>query len=174
MKYQLSNDSPNATMKRLAEMSCSRYWIERAFEDAKGEVRGWTGWHHHMTMVLLVMLFLLILQLKWKDKAPMLTIQDVRDILEVILPKRIITDQGILELIDEKHNARESARRLHHKKNSKAYQLFPSDFAPFVGSERRLSPNSRFFTPSSNTEVVLGIPAPEARMFFVIFCCYVA
>ncbi len=49
------------------------------------EVRGWLGWHHHMTMVLLAMLFLLILQLKWKDKAPMLTIQDVREILEVIL-----------------------------------------------------------------------------------------
>jgi hypothetical protein len=88
----------------------------RAFEDAKGAVRGWTGWHHHMTMVLLAMLFLLILQLKWKDKAPMLTIQDVRAILDVILPKRIITDQGIRDIIDEKHKARESARRSHHKK----------------------------------------------------------
>lgn len=74
IKYQLSNASPNATKNRLAEMSCSRYWIERAFEDGKGEVgmadyevRGWTGWHHHMTMVLLAMLFLLILQLKWKE-----------------------------------------------------------------------------------------------------------
>ena len=34
------------------------------------EVRGWLGWHHHMTMVMLAMLFLLTLQLKWKDKAP--------------------------------------------------------------------------------------------------------
>jgi SRSO17 transposase len=127
MKYQLSNASPNATKNRLSEMSCSRYWIERAFEDGKGEVgmadyevRGWTGWHHHMTMVLLAMLFLLILQLKWKDKAPMLTIQDVREILEVILPKRKITNRDILDIIEEKHKARESARRSHHKKNSKA------------------------------------------------------
>jgi len=30
--------SPNTKMNRLAEMSCSRYWIERALEDAKGEV----------------------------------------------------------------------------------------------------------------------------------------
>ena len=127
MKYQLSNASPNATKNRLAEMSCSRYWIERAFEDGKGEVgmadyevRGWTGWHHHMTMVLLAMLFLLILQLKWKDKAPMLTIQDVREILEVILPKRSIIKRDILDIIKEKHKTRESARRSHHKKNSKA------------------------------------------------------
>jgi len=84
------------------------------------EVRGWTGWPHHLTMVLLAMLFPLILQLKWKDKAPMLTIQDVREILEVILPRRRITNQDILEIIKEKHKARESARRSHHKKNSKA------------------------------------------------------
>ena len=84
------------------------------------EVRGWVGWHHHMTMVLLAMLFLLILQLKWKDKAPMLTIQDVREILEVILPKRRITNRDILDIIKEKHKARESARRSHHKKNNKA------------------------------------------------------
>ncbi len=41
----------------LGQMSCSRYWIERAIEDAKGEagladyqVRGWIEWHHHMVM----------------------------------------------------------------------------------------------------------------------------
>ena len=34
-KYQFSNASPNTAKKKLAEMSCSRYWIERAFEDAK-------------------------------------------------------------------------------------------------------------------------------------------
>ncbi|MCW3129895.1 MAG: hypothetical protein N2V75_07350 [Methanophagales archaeon] len=113
-------------MNRLAEMSCSRYWIERALEDAKGEVsmaeyevRGWLGWHHHMTMVLLAMLFLLTLQVKWKDKAPMLTIQDVREILEVILPRRRITKEEILEIVKRKHKARESARKSHHKRKSK-------------------------------------------------------
>ncbi len=126
-KYQLSNASPNTRISRLAEMSCSRYWIERAFEDAKGEVgmadyevRGWLGWHHHMTMVLLAMLFLLILQMKWKDKAPMMTIQDVREILEVILPRKRITKKEIIEIIKRKHKARESARKSHHKRNSKS------------------------------------------------------
>ena len=56
----------NPPFSRLAYMFHSRYWIERAIQDAKGEagldeyqVR---GWHHHMTMVLLVKLFLLELQ----------------------------------------------------------------------------------------------------------------
>ncbi|MFQ6055194.1 MAG: hypothetical protein ACE5J3_04355 [Methanosarcinales archaeon] len=86
VKYQLSNASPRTKKSRLAEMSCSRYWVGMA----DYEVRGWLGWHHHMTMVMLSMLFILTLQIKWKDKAPMLTIQDVREILEVILPRRVI------------------------------------------------------------------------------------
>jgi hypothetical protein len=45
------------------------------------EVRGWRGWHHHITLTLLAMLFLLRLTLTWQDKAPRLTIQDVRDII---------------------------------------------------------------------------------------------
>jgi hypothetical protein len=73
-------------MDRLAEMSCRRYGIKRA-------VRGWTGWHHHITIVLLAML----MHLKWKDKAPMLMIQDVRAIPEVIVPKRRITKRDIRE-----------------------------------------------------------------------------
>ena len=132
-KYQFSNASPDTKMNRLAEMSCSRYWIERALEDAKGEVgmadyevRGWLGWHHHMTMVMLAMLFLLTLQLKWKDKAPMLTIQDVREILEVILPRRRITEKEILEIVKQKHKARESARKSHHKRHHKRKKSRPN------------------------------------------------
>ncbi|MEA2053125.1 MAG: IS701 family transposase [Euryarchaeota archaeon] len=126
VKYQFSNASADTKINRLAEMSCSRYRIERAFENAKGEVgvadyevRGWLGWHHHTTMVLLAMLFLLILHLKWKGKAPLLTIQDVREILEVVLPRKVVTKEELLKRIERKHKARESARKSHHKRNSK-------------------------------------------------------
>ena len=122
IKYQLSNAPFSTPLSRLGSMSASRYWMERALEDAKGqagladyEVRGWRGWHHHMTMTLLAMLFLLRLTIKWQGKAPWLTVQDVREILEVILPKRQITPQEILELIEQKHKARDSAKRSHHR-----------------------------------------------------------
>ena len=91
--YQYSNAPSETPLERLAEMSHSRYWMERAIQDAKGEaglgeyeLRSWRGWHHHITMTILAMLFLLKLQLDWKPKAPELTLQDVREILEVILP----------------------------------------------------------------------------------------
>jgi hypothetical protein len=46
-------------------MQGQRYWVERVFEDAKGQcgladyqVQGWLAWHHHVTMVMLAMLFI--------------------------------------------------------------------------------------------------------------------
>ncbi len=39
-----------------AEMEAQRFWIERAFEDAKSQVgmaeyqvRGWNAWYHHIS-----------------------------------------------------------------------------------------------------------------------------
>ena len=122
-KYQFTNAAPDTSFTRLAEMSHSRYWIERAIQDAKGEVgldeyqlRGWRGWHHHMTLVLLAMLFLLELQLDWKPKAQLLTLRDVKEILEVTLPKRQFSSAQILKHIENKHRVRDSARRSHHRK----------------------------------------------------------
>ena len=56
----------------LAKMQSSRYWIERAFQDAKGYcgmseymVRSWNAWHHHMALVMLAMLILLSYKIKF-------------------------------------------------------------------------------------------------------------
>ena len=102
-KYQFSNVPLDTTPKRFGQMSCSRYWIERAFEDGKGiagmadyQIRGWTGWHHHMVMTLLAMLFILQLQIEFGEKAPTITVQDVKEILEAILPRTEITKEDIL------------------------------------------------------------------------------
>ena len=124
VKYQLSNASQEITVSRLAQMSGSRYWIERTFEDGKGiagladyQVRSWTGWHHHMTMTLLAMLYIMSLTMDLGKKAEFLTVQDVKEIFEVIMPKREVKDEEILRLILEKHKARLSARRSHHRRN---------------------------------------------------------
>lgn len=124
VKYQLSNAPIDTSPHRLGQMSGSRFWIERAFEDGKGiagladyQVRSWTGWHHHMTMTLLAMLYILMLMLDMGEKAEFLTVQDVKEILEVIMPKKKVSDEELLRLILEKYKARESARRSHHRRN---------------------------------------------------------
>ena len=123
-KYQLSNAPADASIERLGQMSCSRFWIERAFEDGKGgagladyQVRGWTGWHHHMVMTLLAMLFILQMTVKWGEKAEMMTVQDVKYVLELIMPKKNVTEKEILAIIEGKHQARLSARKSHHRRN---------------------------------------------------------
>jgi hypothetical protein len=44
-----------------------------------------------------------------------LTVQDVKEILEVILPKKKVDENKIIKIIKGRHNARESARRAHHR-----------------------------------------------------------
>ena len=55
--------------------------------------------------------------MKLGKKAEFLTVQDAKEILEVIMPKRTITHEEFMELILEKHKRRLSARRSHHKRN---------------------------------------------------------
>jgi hypothetical protein len=80
------------------------------------QVRGWRGWHHHMTMTLLAMLFLLQLTQQFREKAPMITLQDAREILEEFLPRNTYSPKQFIERLRQKHQARFSARRSHEKK----------------------------------------------------------
>ncbi len=75
-KAYLSNAPTSTPLARLAEVGAQRWTIETAFQQAKGEaglddyeVRGWAGWHHHVTLVLLATAFLLLLQQAWGEKA---------------------------------------------------------------------------------------------------------
>jgi SRSO17 transposase len=67
-------DIPLATLVRLSGM---RWPIETCFEDGKQylglgdyEVRGWRGWHHHMTLCILAHFFLVRMCLRLKKKLP--------------------------------------------------------------------------------------------------------
>jgi len=72
-KYYLSNAPAETPLKKLAEVAKQQWFVEQCFRDAKGqvgldefEVRKWRGWHHHMTMCMLALCFLLLLQQNWK------------------------------------------------------------------------------------------------------------
>ena len=70
-----------------------------------------------MALSLLAMLTSLMLVMDLGKKAELLTVQDVKEILEVILPKRRITKMGILKIIKDEHKSRYSARTSHHRRN---------------------------------------------------------
>jgi len=70
-----SNAPADTPVETLARVAMSRWPIETEFEDEKSqvaldeyEVRGWAGWHHHITMCMLASAFLLHLQQEWGEK----------------------------------------------------------------------------------------------------------
>jgi SRSO17 transposase len=81
--------------EELAYRQGQRHWIERGFENAKSqlgladyEVRQWRGWHHHMAMVALAMLFLLKERVEHEKSAPLLSARDIVELLAFYLPRR--------------------------------------------------------------------------------------
>jgi hypothetical protein len=80
LKVSWTNAPKEMSDEELAYMQGQRHWIERGFEDAKSqlgmadyEVRKWRGWHHHMALVALAMLFILKERVEHEESAPLLT-----------------------------------------------------------------------------------------------------
>jgi SRSO17 transposase len=74
-RYALSNAGEAVSLARLGQVQTTRWRIETEFETLKGEVgldeyevRGWRGWHHHVSLALLAGAFLLSLQQAWGEK----------------------------------------------------------------------------------------------------------
>lgn len=75
IKYYVSNAAPNCPLLELARAGHSRWPVEDCFLRGKQElglddyeVRGWRGWHHHMTLVMLAMWFLVLQQRRLGEK----------------------------------------------------------------------------------------------------------
>jgi hypothetical protein len=69
--YALSNAGPEVPLSELVRVRFTRHRIEEVFGAAKGEVglgqyevRSWVGWHHHMTLSLLSLWFLILERLR--------------------------------------------------------------------------------------------------------------
>lgn len=118
--YALSNAPADADPRRLVSHGVHRYWIERNFQDAKSEagladyqVRGWRGWHHHVAMVMLAMLFILREKLLHAPKLVELPLSagDIVFLLTQMLPRRIKTPDDALDILEQRRSARRNDQR---------------------------------------------------------------
>ena len=122
-KYAISNATDGQyKTEELVRMQSQRYFVERAFQDAKQEagmsqyqVRGWLAWHHHMVMVMMALHFILSEKVLFKNTLPLLSAYDVREVLLNIYPKKGMNEQEIMEQIHKRHEQR---RNQNLKKNS--------------------------------------------------------
>jgi hypothetical protein len=95
--YALSNTKADTPASELVKQGVHRYWIERTFQDGKSEAgmgdyqtRGWLGWHHHIALVMLAMLFLLkerLLHQPATGELP-LSMGEIVFALSLLLPQR--------------------------------------------------------------------------------------
>ncbi len=114
LKYSLSNDREHRCSKRqLLYRQMQRYWVERSLQDAKSElgmdeyqVRTWRGWHHHMALTFLALLFMLLQKIKHKEETPLLSCSDIRFILRNTLPKKANSRKEVMKLIQQRHQRR--------------------------------------------------------------------
>lgn len=119
-KVSLSNAPETMDLKTLAWMQLQRYWVERAFEDAKSEcgmadyqVRKWSAWHHHMALVMMAMLFMLDERIRHEDTYPLLSCSDIEELLARFLPRRDVTEEEVIRQLEHRHRKRSSAIASH-------------------------------------------------------------
>ena len=114
IKFSLSNaDYFGTAIERFAYMQAQRYWVERAFQEAKSElgmsdyqVRKWNAWHHHMALVMLSLSFIVKERILYKDECPLLSCRDIRlMIIAMLLNDPTAVDKRI-EQMEIRHEQR--------------------------------------------------------------------
>jgi SRSO17 transposase len=125
IKYTLSNAPADMPLKQLSHIQGQRYWVERALQDGKShsglgdyQVRGWLGWHHHMAIVLMAMLFMLEERVRHGASVPMLSTADIEKVLKHYLPRRDATEQELFRLLQDSHDRRKRATASHRRRSS--------------------------------------------------------
>ena len=126
IKYYLSNAPDDTTIETFAWLSGMRWPIETCFEEGKQElgmgdyqVRSWTGWHHHMTLVILAHFLLMRLKRRLKDNAPALTLPQTVLLLRSVLPKPDFDAALALDIVRYRQRRNHDAYRSHRKKRLK-------------------------------------------------------
>lgn len=91
-KYYLCYSDERRPLKEMVHATNARHWVEDCFQRAKGEagldqyeVRSWAGWHHHMTLSMLALWFLVLEQRRVSRKTPAITVQQTAGAISELL-----------------------------------------------------------------------------------------
>lgn len=122
-RYYLSNAAVDVGIKEMVRSVHGRFWIEDCFERAKGragmdhyEVRSWGGWHHHMTLSMLALWFLVMEQSRLSNTTPAITVQQSAEAIgELLREPQMGTRELALEITGRLRRT-EKARIDHRRK----------------------------------------------------------
>ena len=123
-KYSLTNFTIEESWERLGWIQGQRYWIEHAFHEAKSQigmaqyqVRVWKGWHHHISLACLALLFTVKMRHQTHGELPLLSTRDITELLDFYLPRRGLTEAEVHAQIRQRHRQRQDDidRRKNHR-----------------------------------------------------------
>ena len=119
-KYTLTNAPDTEPTQELVYAQRQRFWVERSFEDAKGQcgmadyqAQKWAAWHHHMALVMMAMYFMLEERIARKADYPLLSCADIETLLAFFLPRRDLNKREIIRQVEESHQRRKRAMLSH-------------------------------------------------------------
>jgi SRSO17 transposase len=102
IRYALSNNL-KASKHRLAFMHSQRYFIERSFQDMKQQlglneyqVRGYAGWHRHMAMCMMGLLFIQMEKLEYFKINEVPSTPQLAELIKILLPQKVRTVTNVL------------------------------------------------------------------------------
>ncbi len=121
--YYVSNAPRSARLSLFVWLSGVRWAIEQSFEETKGEigmdhyeVRKYAGWYHHMLTCLLAHFFLWHLKLTLGERAPCLTLPQLRLLLKTVLPLKTFSTEEMIEIVQWIQEKNHRAYLSHRKK----------------------------------------------------------
>jgi hypothetical protein len=138
LTYSLSNAPADLDLWTMASRKSHRYFIERAHQDAKSELgwdefqaRKYRAWVHHLALTIMASAFITETLLDWAEKhppdpdlldeyetdtLPNLSIGNVRELLQAVMPLPQLTSRQAAELVVKHLDNRTRSRKSRLKK----------------------------------------------------------
>ena len=119
IKFSVTNDVTPVGHQALSDCSLlyrqmQRYWVERAIQDCKDtlgmtdyQVRTWRAWHHHITLTIMALHYMLEQKILHEEHIPLLSCPDIKFFLAMNLPRKATSEQQVWDLILKRHDLRQ-------------------------------------------------------------------
>lgn len=119
VKYSLTNDICLSKQERISDWGLlyrqmQRYWVERGIQDCKDslgmtdyQVRGWLAWHHHITLTIMALHYMLEQKVLHEETIPLLSCPDIKFFMAMNLPQKAKSEQEVWNLIRKRHQQRQ-------------------------------------------------------------------